>query len=81
MDEQAKKNLTKVLLVAGVLVLAVVLYLLLRGGKKTVEKGTVESAKEVGETVPEITTNPGAEVPEVNPLDRANPFKYQNPLR
>ncbi len=45
------------------------------------EKSTVETAKDISEAVPEIQTNPGQKVPEVNPLDRANPFKYTNPLR
>ena len=45
------------------------------------KEGTVETAKTISESVPEIQTNPGEEVPEVNPLDRANPFKYTNPLR
>lgn len=45
------------------------------------EKGAVETAKDLSESVPEIQTNPGEEVPEINPLDRANPFKYKNPLR
>lgn len=40
--------------------------------------GTTEA---VSDAVPEIVTNPAEEVPEVNPLDRANPFKYNNPLR
>lgn len=43
--------------------------------------GAIGTAEEVSENVPKIATNPGEEVPEVNPLDRANPFKYQNPLR
>lgn len=45
------------------------------------EKGSVETAKEVSASVPEIQTNPGQKVPEINPIDRANPFKYNNPLR
>ena len=45
------------------------------------EKGAVGAAKDVSRAVPEIQTNPGQEVPEVNPLDLANPFKYTNPLR
>ena len=46
-----------------------------------IETGVIETAKTVSESVPEIQTNPGEKVPEINPLDRANPFKYQNPLR
>jgi predicted negative regulator of RcsB-dependent stress response len=45
------------------------------------EKGAVETAKDISESVPEIQTNVGEKVPEINPLDRANPFKYTNPLR
>ena len=45
------------------------------------EKGAVETAKTISESVPEIETNLGENVPEINPLDRANPFKYTNPLR
>lgn len=44
-------------------------------------KGVVETAKDISESVPEIETNAGAKVPEVNPIDRANPYKYTNPLR
>ena len=78
MISEQKSGLVKSLIFLLVVAVGIAVYLLL---KKPAEKGTVESAKEVGETVPEITTNPGAEVPEVNPLDRVNPFKYQNPLR
>lgn len=45
------------------------------------EKSAVETAKTISESVPEIQTNLGEKVPEINPLDRANPFKYTNPLR
>ncbi|MBI2039436.1 MAG: hypothetical protein HYT22_04165 [Candidatus Niyogibacteria bacterium] len=45
------------------------------------ETSAVGTAKALSEAVPEIQTNPGEEVPEINLLDRANPFKYKNPLR
>lgn len=45
------------------------------------KESVVGTAKKVSESVPEIKTNPGQEVPEINPLDLANPFKYTNPLR
>lgn len=53
------------------------------GMKKKVSEpaGTVGAAKQASEAVPEIQTNPAEKVPEINPLDRANPFKYNNPLR
>ena len=44
-------------------------------------KGAIGTTSKVSEGVPEIVTNPADKVPEVNPLDRANPFKYVNPLR
>ena len=43
--------------------------------------GVAGAAGEVSKSVPAIVTNPAENVPEVNPLDRANPFKYSNPLR
>ena len=49
--------------------------------KQEKEKGAVETTKDISASVPQIQTNPGEEVPEINPLDRANPFKYVNPLR
>lgn len=53
-----------------------------RAEKKAPESaGTVGAAKQASEAVPEIQTNPAEKVPEINPLDRANPFKYNNPLR
>ncbi len=45
------------------------------------EKGVMETTKDIGESVPEIQTNVGEKVPEINPIDRANPYKYENPLR
>ena len=72
------------------LIPAVVMVLVLLAGgigywlwsqKKEKTSGVVETAKTVSESVPEIQTNPGQKVPELNPLDRANPFKYINPLR
>lgn len=49
--------------------------------KGAAETGVIETAKNISESVPEIQTNLGEKVPEINPLDRANPFRYQNPLR
>ena len=63
--------------------LAVGYFAFFKPEKKTSdEKGSaVETVKKASESVPVIATNPGEEVPEINPLDRANPFKYTNPLR
>lgn len=48
---------------------------------KPEKKGAVGTVERVSEGVPTITTNAADKVPEINPLDRANPFKYTNPLR
>ena len=72
-------NMKILWLIIAFFILAVVIvgYLYL----PTSEKGAVGTAKALSEAVPEIQTNPGEDVPEINPLDRANPFKYENPLR
>ena len=49
--------------------------------KKEKEGSVIGTAKDVSASVPEIQTNPGEKVQEINPLDLANPFKYTNPLR
>ena len=71
--------------IAGLIVLALVVAGLVRFSqqriKKPETKGAVGTAREVSKSVPAIVTNPAEKVPEVNPLDRANPFKYNNPLR
>ena len=41
-----------------------------------------EAADDISQALPEISTNPlEGEVPELNPVGKANPFKYENPLR
>ena len=73
-------NKKLVLLIVGLTIAAILvagyLYFFKPGNE-----GTVDTAKKVSESVPEISTNPAENIPEVNPLDRANPFKYTNPLR
>ncbi len=48
---------------------------------KPVKKGALDTTKNASESIPKISTNPAEKVPEVNPLDLANPFKYKNPLK
>ena len=72
-------KLKKIVPIVLVLALAIVGYIYFkkpRGGE-----GVVGTAKEVSEAVPEIVTNPGEKVPELNPVDAINPFQYKNPLR
>ena len=79
--ETNKKKLAEVII--GVLVLALLVagyfYFFKKSAKHSA--GVVETAKQASQSVPQIITNPAEKVPEVNPLDRANPFRYNNPLR
>lgn len=70
-----------VFLIVGLILLALLVGGYLYFKKPAKEEGAVGAAQQATEAIPEIATNAGEEVPEVNPLDRANPFKYQNPLR
>ncbi len=72
------KKISWILVVAAILALGVAGYLYFF---RQAKEGTVTTARTVSEGVPEINTNAVGKVPEVNPLDRANPFKYTNPLR
>jgi flagellar basal body-associated protein FliL len=84
---QSKRNPLLVALAVLILVIVGVGFWYLSSFKSKKEEtpppreGVVGSAEEVSEAVPEIVTNPGESVPEINPVDRANPFKYNNPLR
>ena len=75
-------------IIGGVIVLALLIAGLFYAFRQKVEEpekksivGVAGAAEEVSKSVPAIVTNPAEKVPEVNPLDRANPFKYSNPLR
>lgn len=78
----ANKKLTPIIVIIAILLVGALgfWYWSQRTGTPE-EKGAVETAKTISESVPEIQTNLGENVPEINPLDRANPFKYENPLR
>ncbi len=81
MESQSKINPK---IIAGVVLVAVLIVAGVWYASQTKEQesaSVVETAKNVSESVPEIQTNVGEKVPEINPLDRANPFKYNNPLR
>lgn len=82
--EEATENKLKTIIIPAVAVLlmaAVIGYWYWSQKRVQEPVSTLGSAKEVSESVPEIQTNPGQKIPEINPLDRANPFKYSNPLR
>lgn len=72
-----------ILTIVGLTVLALLVagYFYFSKPKKVEKEGVVGTVEKVSEDVPKITTNPADKVPEINPLDRANPFKYTNPLR
>ncbi|OGY62841.1 MAG: hypothetical protein A2745_00400 [Candidatus Harrisonbacteria bacterium RIFCSPHIGHO2_01_FULL_44_13] len=87
MDQVAPKSKPKLSLIAGVIVvavlgLAVAGYLLLKKSAKTSEEKAVETLEgalksATSGTLPEITplTNPLEKLPEINPVEKANPFK------
>lgn len=74
----ATKKLVWVIVVLVVLGLLVTGYLYF---SKPAKEGAIGTTEKVSQSVPTITTNAADKLPEVNPLDRANPFKYTNPLR
>jgi len=80
MELQSKIN-PKIIVGGAVVFALVVMGLWYVSQKEATPVGVIETAKNISESVPQIQTNPGEEVPEINPLDRANPFKYKNPLR
>mgnify|MGYP001571342064 CR=1 FL=1 len=68
----------------GVVVLAILagFYFYFQREEKPPLLSAEEAAQDITEALPEITTNPlEGEVPELNPVDKVNPFKYENPLR
>lgn len=75
------KKLIPIIIVAVLVVGGIGFWYWSQKEKGTTETGVIETAKSISESVPEIQTNLGEKVPEINPLDRANPFRYQNPLR
>ena len=82
-----KKVWTITIVVAVVLLAAGIIYWRLAATPQapTLEEAAQELGRAIEETtaVPTITTNPlGENLPEVNPVERANPFKaYQNPFQ
>lgn len=55
-----------------------------RGKKAVPEPSATEALKEIESAAPKVgvPTSPVEDkIPSLNPVDRVNPFKYQNPLR
>ena len=79
MTPEQKSGLIKGLIVLSVVAAAVAVYLFFFKAPKN----PVELLEDVGKTNVQIpTTNPlENKVPELNPVDKFNPFKYENPLR
>lgn len=75
--EQLKKNIWIIIAVVVVVALAAGYFYFFKPAKN----GAVNTAQKASQSVPTIATNAAEKVPEINPLDRANPFKYTNPLR
>lgn len=74
----SSKKIIWAVIALAILIIVVAGYIYFSKPAKESALGTTEK---VSEGVPKISTNPAEEVPEINPLDRANPFKYTNPLR
>lgn len=79
MTPEQKSKLTKGLIVLLVIAAGVAVYLIINPSLKN----PVELLEDLGKTGVEIpTTNPlENKVPELNPVEKFNPFKYENPLR
>ena len=76
--QEAKSNFIKAVAVLAAVALLVAGYFYFL---KPAREGALNTTKNASENVPQITTNAADKVPEINPIDRANPFKYNNPLR
>ncbi len=86
MEEETKNTLPKSAIVIAILALAIGGFLIWKYGlnKKTTPVRSVEEAATAG-VLPAITpiANPvGGKLPELNPVQKANPFKdiYKNPF-
>lgn len=78
MESEQKSNLIKGIVILLIIGAAIATYLLMRSSKKN----PVELLEEAGQTSVEVPTNPvEGKIPELNPVEQANPFKYENPLR
>ena len=87
MDQAVQKSKPKLSLIAGVIVvavlgLAVVGYLFLKKSQKTPEEKAAETVEKTlesatGGVLPEFPSlaNPLEKLPEINPIEKANPFK------
>ena len=81
MEEEGAFKKYAILAVVIILIAAAALYYFYYYGQEK-EMGAVETAKDIIESVPEIQTNPVEDkTPALNPVERVNPFKYENPLR
>ncbi len=66
------------IVILAVVLAAIVSYFLIRPGAKN----PVEVLEGLNSNVEIPATNPlGNKVPELNPVEKFNPFKYENPLR
>ena len=79
MTPEQKSGLVKGLIALIVIAAAVVIYLLVAPEKKN----PVEVLDEVASIAIRVpATNPlENKIPELNPVEKFNPFKYENPLR
>ncbi len=83
--DNSKKNTRKFLLAGAVLVVIVALGFFWYLGRedKNTRVETTEEAMEVLSQTPEtqVETNPVKKVPDINPVEKTNPFKTNNPFQ
>jgi len=78
----AKPKILYIIVIIVTVVVALGLYWYFgRGGAKKIE--TTEEALEVLSETPSVTveTNPIKKVPDLNPVEKVNPFKTSNPFQ
>jgi len=83
--DDTKKNIVPVAVgIAVIIVLALAGFYYWRARKAVPEPSATEALEQVESAAPKVgvpTSPVEGKVPSLNPVDRANPFKYENPLR
>ncbi len=87
MEGSQKPTLVTGIVILAVVIAAVVGYFVWKNFSKTAEEKAAEALQQAAQTgtLPTINPlgNPAKSIPNVNPIDKANPFgnTYQNPFK
>lgn len=85
--ESEKKNTNMILVAIGVIVLAALVFAgfyYWRSKKAVPEPSATQALEEIESASPEVGVPASPvedKIPSLNPVERVNPFKYENPLR